>query len=320
MPYYSPRMRTTHTTVPAAALSPKMSDNARQARVGVLFGIAAYGFWGLVPVYFKAVQHVSAWEVLAHRIFWSVVFLAGLIAVGRGWERLRQALRDTRTVLTLAFTTVLIAANWFTFIWSVAHEYVIQASLGYFINPLVNVLLGFVFLQERLRRWQLVSVVLATVGVVYMTIASGEPPGIALILAGSFGIYGLLRKKTKIDAINGLTIETALLMPIAAAFLLYQLVAGQAAFVLEGVGVSLLLMAAGLITALPLLWFAAAARRLRLATLGFLQYLAPTGHFLLAVLAYGEPFTHVHAVTFACIWTALAIYSIDAARALRTKR
>ncbi len=293
-----------------------LSDSQRVARVGVLYAVGAYGLWGVFPVYFKLVRQVPAVEVLAHRIIWSLVLLVILLAVRGNWSVLRAALSRRRNLVTLGATTLLIASNWLLFIWAVAHDYVLQASLGYFINPLVNVLLGFVFLRERLRRWQTLAVALAAVGVTYMTVAGGQFPGMALFLAGSFGLYGLLRKVANIEALVGLTIETGLLTPLAGAYLAYQMAVGRAVFG-SRLDLSLILLLAGVITATPLLWFTEAARRLRLATLGFIQYLAPTGHFLLAVAAFGEPFTRAHLVTFGCIWAALAIYTFDTARAVR---
>ena len=287
------------------------TDARRAARAGVGYGVAAYGWWGLVPVYFKAVAHVAPAEVLAHRIIWSVVLLAVLMRIYGRWRAAVAALRSRSTVITLLGTTTLIALNWFVFIWAVVHDRVLEASLGYFINPLVNVLLGFVFLRERLRRWQMLSVALAAVGVAYLTFNYGQVPIIALVLAGSFGLYGLLRKTAKVDALTGLTVETTLLAPLALAYLGVLAWGHECSFGTESWRTSGLLALGGVITAVPLLWFTNAARRLRLATLGFLQYLAPTGHFLLAVVAYGEPFSQVHLICFACIWTALVIYSID---------
>lgn len=309
-PWAAPASITPSEDQPATALRARAA-----ARAGVLYGVAAYGLWGGVPVYFKAVQGVSPLEVLAHRVIWSVLFLALLLVVGRNNGTVAAALRSRRALLILCVTALLIASNWLVFIWAVANGYLLQSSLGYFINPLLSVLLGLVFLRERLRRWQTVSVVLAGVGVVYLTIASGEAPGIALALAGTFAIYGLLRKIAPVPALPGLAVETAILAPIALAYLVWEMAQGRAAFGSAGLKMSLLLMAAGVITATPLLWFTQAARRLRLATLGFLQYLAPTGHFLLAVLAYGEQFTQVHAIAFGCIWAALIIYSVDTMRA-----
>ena len=292
----------------------------RAARVGVAYGIVAYGWWGLVPIYFKAVATVPAVEVLAHRILWSVVLLAVWMRLRGRWPAAVAAMRSRRTVITLLATTVLIAGNWYVFIWAVANDHVLQASLGYFINPLVNVLLGFVFLGERLRTWQTLAVALAAAAVLYLTLVYGQFPWIALILAGSFGVYGLLRKTAKVDAPVGLTVETTLLLPLALAYLTYAGVEGELVFGARSRWMDLLLILAGAVTALPLLWFTNAVRRLRLATLGFLQYIAPTGHFLLAVGLYHEPFTAAHGITFGCIWTALVIYSIDTARSAAANR
>ncbi len=203
---------------------------------------------------------------------------------------------------------------------AVAHDQVLQASLGYFINPLVNVLLGYMFLRERLRPRQIGSVALASVGVLTLTLSYGHVPWLALTLAGSFAFYGLLRKTANVEALVGLTIETSILAPVALGYLIYVGAKGEGTFRAESIQVDVLLMAAGIVTAVPLIWFTNAARRLRLATLGFLQYLAPTGHFLLAVVAYHEPFTRTHLVSFSCIWAALLIYSLDMRRALRDAR
>lgn len=307
------------TTTACAVVQVERSPSAAliTARAGVLYGVGAYGLWGVFPLYFKAVRHVPALEVLCHRILWSLVFLAGLMLLRRNWSAARQALRSRRTQATLGATTLLIAGNWLVFIWAVAHDRVLQASLGYYINPLVNVLLGFLFLRERLRRWQTCAVVLAAVGVGYLTLADKQFPGLALFLALTFGAYGLLRKTAKVDALVGLTVETALLAPLALAYLGYEMWHDRAVFLRDSLTTDVLLLLAGVVTAVPLLWFTEAARRLPLATMGFLQYLAPTGHFLLAVLAFGEPFTWAHGVTFACIWTALLVYSLETARFAR---
>lgn len=286
---------------------------ASEARLGVVYGVAAYVWWGLCPIYFKAVASVPALQVLGHRVIWSVLLLALLIVIQKRWSEVRGVVRDRKTFLRLCGTTVLIANNWGIFIWAVAAGELLQASLGYFINPLINVLLGVVFLRERLRRMQTVSVALAGVGVAYMIFMYGEVPWIALILAFSFAFYGLLRKTARADPLVGLTVETSILLPIALAYLVYQASRGAGAFGTVSWRMDVLLASAGVVTAVPLLWFTAAAKRMRYSTLGFIQYLAPTGQFLLAVLAFGEPFTHAHAVTFVFIWTALIIYSVDTA-------
>jgi chloramphenicol-sensitive protein RarD len=287
------------------------SDERRRARVGIVCGLAAYGMWGLFPIYFKAIAHIAPLEVLAHRVLWSVPLLLTLATVQGRVRAGLAALRNRRTLLTLVGTTLLIAGNWFVFIWSVSTGHVLQASLGYYINPLVNVLLGFVFLGERLRRLQTVSVVLAGVGVAYLTFSYRQVPGVALFLATSFGFYGLLRKTVKVDAVVGLTVETVLLSPLALGYAIYLQLQGSAAFGQDSWETTLLLLAAGVITAVPLLCFAAAARRLRLSTVGFLQYIAPTGQFVLAVTLFGETFTPRHLLSFAFIWAALALYSAD---------
>lgn len=281
------------------------------------YGLVAYLWWGFVPLYFRAVRSVPADEILAHRVVWSFVLLAILSRWFHRWPVALAALRDRRILLTLLLSTALIAINWLTFIWSILDERLIEASLGYFMSPLVNVALGVVFLRERLRAWQGVSVALATVGVGYLTLRYGQVPWIALILATSFGFYGLVRKTARVDSLVGLTLETMLLAPAMGLYLLVLTLAGDGVFAQGPPRLSLLLVLGGVVTAVPLLCFAAAARRLRLATVGLLQYIAPTFQFFLAVVAFGEPFTQAHAISFTLIWCALAIYSIDAIRASR---
>ncbi|MGD8452424.1 MAG: EamA family transporter RarD [Phycisphaerae bacterium] len=290
---------------------------AADQRLGVIYGVAAFGSWGLFPIYFKAIEHVPALEIVAHRIIWSAVFLLVVLAVRHKWAVFVTALCSWRTLGTLAATACLIAGNWLTFIWAVAHDQLLQVSLGYFINPLLNVLLGFAFLGERLRRWQTVSVALAVTGVAYLTISAGTLPGVALVLAGTFGFYGLLRKTAKADALVGLTVETVLLAPLSLVFLVFIMSRGQAAFLSGSTSTDVLLALAGVVTAVPLALFAAAARRLRYTTIGFIHYMAPTGQFLLAVFAYHEPFTAAHVVTFIFIWAGVAIYTIEAALTAR---
>jgi len=289
----------------------------RESTLGVIYGLAAFVWWGVCPLYFKAVAHVAPDEVLAHRVLWSLLLLLVLLKLRGRLPMLRQALTHGPTARTLALTSALISVNWFVFIWAVGRGFLLEASLGYFINPLVNVLLGFVFLGERLRRLQTVSVILAALAVTWLTLRVGRVPVIALTLAFSFGFYGLLRKTVRADGMTGLTAETLLLAPFAAAWLLHLEARDALAFVHRDLRTDLLLPAAGVVTALPLVWYANAARRLRYATVGFLQYAAPSLQFLLAVVAFGEPFTRTHLAAFACIWTALGLYSWDSWRALR---
>ncbi|MFG0252794.1 MAG: EamA family transporter RarD [Phycisphaerales bacterium JB038] len=299
-------------SVPPASAADPAAQRQQRARVGVVYGVLAYGAWGLVPIYFRAVSTAPALEVLMHRVAWSVVLLALLMFLRKQWGVAREALRHRRTILTLLLTSVLIAINWYVFIWSVEHERVLEASLGYFINPLVNVLLGFVFLRERLRRLQLLGLALAALGVAAQTYLVGSLPVVSLILATSFGMYGLLRKTARVESLVGLTMETTVLLPIALAYLIWVGARGEGMFLTQSWPMDALLVFAGVVTAVPLLWFAAAARRIQLTTMGFLQYLAPTGH-LFCALYYGESLAWQRLLAFGFIWIALVVYSIDAA-------
>lgn len=296
--------------------SPK-SDHV--TRTGVAFALGAYVSWGLFPAFWKLVAGVPAPEVLAHRIVWSLAFVLVMVAWSGRWREILSALENRRMLATLSASTLCVSFNWLTFIWAVAEGRVLETSLGYFLNPLVNVLLGVAILKERLRPLQWTAVGLAASGVLALAVGTGSPPWVALALAISFGIYGLLRKRAPMAPLTGLAVETGLLAPLALAYLAWTGLSGGGAFGRQSEA-SLLLIAGGLITALPLMWFAAAAARLRYSTLGFFQYLAPTGHFLLAVLAYDEPLTFWHLVTFGAIWTAIALYLADAAAAYRRSR
>ncbi len=296
------------------------AESASQLRQGVLFGLCAYLVWGFFPAYFRALAGAGALEIVAHRVAWSALLLVLLGALRRQGPALRGAFLDRKVLLTLCGSTLLIGSNWLVFIFAVERGQVLQSSLGYFINPLVSVLLGFLVLGERLNRPQLGSLLLAVGGVVYLAWQGGAVPWIALVLAWTFGLYGLLRKMAKVDALAGLTVETLLLAPLAICYLGLLQAQGEAAFLAGSWRHDLLLPLSGAVTALPLLCFAAAARRLRLATVGFLQYIVPSMHFLLAVAFFGEPFTLTHLVSFGCIWAGLALYSADALRQVRRNR
>jgi chloramphenicol-sensitive protein RarD len=284
-----------------------MTDSeAQRTRAGILYALATFGAWGLNPFYFKAVDEIPPIEVIAHRVIWSSLLLAGLITLGRQWPQVRAALAARRTLATLAFTSLIIGANWLIYIHAMDTAQVLEASLGYYINPLVNILFGRVFLGERLSPAQTAAVALAAAGVLILAIAFGEPPWLALGLAGTFATYGLLRKLARVEALPGLFIETVFLFPFALALLL----AIGTRFGRGDLAADLLLVAAGPVTALPLLWFTAAARRLKLSVLGFFQYLSPSCQFLLAIFAFGEHFGPAHYVTFACIWTAIAVFTL----------
>ena len=288
---------------------------ARGMNRGLWLGAGAYILWGLLPLYLKLLTDVPAVQVLAHRVVWSLLLLAIVVVVLGRLRTVRAAARG-RTLVLLGASATLIAINWLTYIWAVQHAHVLEASLGYFINPLVNVALGVAVLGERVSRVQRVAVGIAAAGVAVMALSGGGAIWISLVLAVSFGLYGLIRKVAAIDALGGLTIETLLLAPLSLMVLAWAGVAGNAAFGQER-SVDLLLILAGPVTAAPLLLFAAAARRLTLATLGLLQYLGPTLQFAEAVLIFGEPLRPVHIVTFAAIWTGCALYAWDAWRGTR---
>lgn len=288
-----------------------------EARKGVLFGVAAYGWWGFIPLYFKLVSHLPALEVVAHRTLWVLAMMGTILLLRGKIRKTALKLRDRRTLLALIGSTVFIASNWLTFVYAVNVDRVLHASLGYYINPLVSVLMGVLILKERLRGLQLVSLILAAAGVVVLTYYHGMVPWIALVLAVSFGMYGLIRKIADVDALQGLGVEALFLSPFAMLYLGWLASHGESAFIGGTLADSLVLPLAGPVTAIPLIWFVAAAKRLRLATVGFLQYIAPTLQFTLAVLAFGEEFTPYHAVCFGLIWAGLGLYSWDTWRSAR---
>ncbi|BBG67358.1 EamA family transporter RarD [Serratia marcescens] len=286
--------------------------DAKQTRQGIFFALAAYFMWGIAPAYFKLIQQVSADEILTHRIIWSFFFMLALITLGRNWPKVRAACQNRKRLLLLAVTALLIGGNWLLFIWAVNNHHMLEASLGYFINPLVNVLLGMLFLGERFRRMQWVAVALAFTGVLVQLWQFGSLPIIGLGLAFSFAFYGLLRKKIAIDAQTGMLIETLWLLPVAAGYLFLFADSPTSHLNANPWSLNLLLVAAGIVTTVPLLCFTAAATRLRLSTLGFFQYLGPTLMFLLAVTFYGETIGQDKLVTFGFIWAALILFTLDA--------
>ena len=287
---------------------------------GVVYAASAFLIWGISPIYWKALRAVPALEIIVHRMVWSFFFLVPLIIIMRRWQEFIDVFKNHRTLLILLVTALIVGGNWLLYIWAVNNDYLLQASLGYYINPMVNVVLGMVFLKERLRRPQMLSVLLAFAGVLYLTISYGEFPWIALMLALSFGLYGLIRKVAPVGALVGLTVETLLLSIPALIYLFYLDSRGAGTIFRVSLKLSLLLMGCALVTAIPLLFFTIGARRLYLSTLGLLQYIAPSCMFILAVFLYREPFSSAQVVTFIFIWTALAIYSTDSVRYYRGHR
>ncbi len=292
--------------------TPSKNANKNLTTVAVLSAIASFTLWGLSPVYFKQVTHVQATEVLAHRVIWSFLLLSAIAVITHQMNTVRNLINSRKTLLLLAMTAFIIGLNWLVFIWAIANNHIVDASLGYYLNPIVSVLLGMLFLGERLSRAQQMALILASLGVAWQVYALGRLPAVSIALAVSFAFYGLIRKKFAAPAIPGLLLETMVMMPLALAWVIWLTVQGQSAFVFTDPVTCGWLLFAGVITSAPLLLFTSAAPRLRLTTIGFIQYLAPSLALGLGVLVYGEPFGLNLQVSFAFIWTALLIFSGEA--------
>ncbi len=288
---------------------------------GILYAAGAYTLWGLLPIFWKALHGVPALEILTHRMVWSLVFVLLILAVRRQWGWVRPTLRHRRSLLTFTATAALLSLNWFIYIWAVNAGFIVETSLGYFINPLVNVLLGMLFLGERLRGGQKAAIALAVAGVAYLTVSYGTLPWIALTLAFSFGLYGLLRKTAPLASLEGMALETLIFAPFALAYLLFLQGDGRGAFGHVDAGTTALLAFSGVVTALPLLLFGKAARQITLTSLGIMQYIAPTLQFLIGVFLFGETLSLSRLVGFVLIWIALALYTGESLlRSRRTPR
>lgn len=297
---------------------------------GVLYALGAYGVWGLFPLYWKLLGNVPSTQVIAHRIIWSAVFLAVLLTVRRNWKPLLESLRSSRVVVTYATASVILTANWLIYVWAINADKVVESSLGYFINPLVSILLGVVFLGERMRPWQWVAVAVAALGVLDLALSYGHVPWIALALAASFGTYGLIKKRAPLAASHGLTLETGTMFIPAIAFAVLEASRGVGAFGLSSapaisgglspLATSLLLIGGGVVTTIPLLMFSSATQMIPLSWIGLLQYITPTAQFLMGVFLYHEPLTHDNLVGFAVVWIGLAIFGVEGVLARRTSR
>ena len=293
-------------------MKPDLSEQSPYAPVyGAFSAFSAFLIWGLSPLYWRLLSHVPALEIVMHRVVWSFFFLVPVLIIQKSWKDFAAAIRSPRVLLILTASTLLVSCNWFLFIWAVTHEQVLQTSLGYYITPLVNVLLGMVFLRERLRHLQWLAVVMAGVSVSYLTLQHGEFPWISLVLAFTFAGYGLIRKVAPVGPAVGLAVETLLFSIPALVYLVSLNMEGTGAFLRMGLRTDLLLVGSALMTALPLLLFTSGARRLHLSTVGFLQYTAPTCSFLLGVFVFHEPLPGGRLWAFALIWTALVVYSVD---------
>lgn len=285
-------------------------DTSREFGAGVWYAIGAFTAWGVLPLYWKSLKEVPSPQILAHRILWSFVFVVILLK-SRKRPPLGESFNSTGRMLYSLLSACILGTNWFIYIWAVNANHVVEASMGYFINPLISVLLGVLILRERLSFWQILSVLIALGGVSYITVRYGRLPWIALSLAFTFGFYGLLRKTSHVDSLNGLAFETAALSPAALAYLVVMGIEGKGSFGTASPLLHLLMIGSGVVTAVPLIWFAHGARRIPLSTVGFLQYLAPSLQLFLGAVVFGEPFTRVHLVSFSLIWGALCLYSLS---------
>ncbi len=278
---------------------------------GILYGVGAYAIWGFFPLYWKFLHEVPALQVIGHRISWSFIVLIAFILLTKQWQDFRAVAFHPKTIAMYAIAGVLLSINWLVYVWGVNAGFIVETSLGYFINPLLSVLLGVIFLRERLRLAQWIPVIIAAIGVFYLTFVYGRLPWIALSLAFSFGIYGLVKKLAPLGSLYGLTLETAIVFPAALIYLLVMEGNGTGAFLHAGVTVNLLLAGAGIVTTVPLLMFASAAKQIPLTMVGILQYIAPTLQFLIGVFIYKEPFDHAHLIGFGIVWLALIIFWVE---------
>lgn len=286
-----------------------------ELKTGIINAITAYTLWGLAPIYFQWLNTIAPFEILMHRIIWSCLFLVIIVLTFNQWPKVRQVLKSPSTAVKLTGTAILLGINWFVFIWAVTNKHILDASLGYYINPLFSIALGMIFLGERLRRWQLVAVFLALTGVLVQVVTLGSVPIVSLILAGSFGLYGLFRKQLAVDSLPGLLIESFAMLPLALIYWIFWLQSDTSNLLLNSPNTNLLLLAAGIVTTAPLICFTVAAKRLTLASLGFFQYIGPSLMFFIATFYFEEPLVAEKLITFAFIWAALALYSFDTYKA-----
>jgi chloramphenicol-sensitive protein RarD len=297
-----------------------VSNHPRSGFAGVIYGLLAYLAWGLLPIYWKQVETASPDEILSHRIIWSLLFVALVLSLQRGWKDLWKICRSSRAMAWAALSGTLIATNWFLYIWAVLSSHIVETSFGYYLTPLANVLVGALILRERLRPVQIIAILLAAIGLIPFALGLDHFPWLALALCFSFAFYGLIRKIAPAGALNGLFLETAWLTPLAACLIGWRICSRTGTFLFAGHQQTILLVAAGAVTAMPLIWFAAAARRVSMSTLGILQYIAPSVAFLVSVFVYPEPVTAMNLLGFAFIWVALALYTSESLLHYRPRR
>jgi len=285
--------------------------------IGYCYGIAAFIAWGFLPIYWKLLATVPAQEILAHRIFWSFAFMALMLFYLKRWHSLKGVLAGGKNLLIIILCAVLISINWFVYIWAVNSDQVIEASMGYYISPLISVLLGMALLKENLSPFQILALLLAVIGVGIITVQFGKIPWVALVLASSFAFYGLLKKLLPVDALLGLALETTYMMPLALAYIIFQELSGTGALAAVSPVVTILLIGSGVVTATPLLWFAKGAQKMELSAIGFLQYIGPSISLLLGIFIFKEEFSHVHLASFCFIWAGVILYSWSGLKQLK---
>lgn len=289
-------------------MSPKTTT--AYGKADILYPIAAYCLWGVLPIYWKVMKQLPAGDILAHRIFWSFIFLAIIISGVKRWSEFRLAFTSLRSILAVTLSAILISTNWLIYIWAVNNNHIVEASLGYYINPLLTILLGVVVLRERGDVWQIVAIVLAFAGVGLLTYQFGKVPWVALTLAVSFAVYGLVKKLSKLSPLTGLAAETMIVAPLALGYLYLQVSGTTAVYENLSYGMIVMILLTGVVTSVPLLLFAQGAKRVSLTTLGFVQYLSPSLSLAIGIFMYKEPFTLAYQISFGLIWVALAIYSL----------
>jgi chloramphenicol-sensitive protein RarD len=287
------------------------SFHSKTGRAGVIYAISAYTLWGILPVYWKAMKQIPAGEILAHRIFWSFLLLIGIIIFSKKWAEFRKAFSNFKSIAAIFAGSIFISINWLIYIWAVNNNHIVEASLGYYINPLFTILLGILVLRERPDIWQIIAIVLALIGVSFLAVRYGQIPWVALSLAVSFGLYGLVKKLSKLSSINGLAAETLLVAPMAFGFLFFRVTDTKGVYFSMPILVIVLVLFSGIATSIPLLLFSQGAKRVSLSTLGFVQYLSPSISLVLGIFLYHEPFTRIDKISFGLIWFALAIFSFS---------
>ena len=303
--------------MPGLKGEPRVETQSSRRRIGNWYAVGAYTIWGLFPIYWKLLRHVPTQQLLCHRILWSCTLLVAVVLASNQWTAFRKTAFTRKALIAYTAAAATITVNWFTYVWAVNSGFIVEASLGYFINPLFSVFIGVVFLRERLRRWQWIAVGLAGIGILCLTYMHGTPPWVALILALTWAVYGLIKKIAPLGSLHGLTLETGLLVPVMLGYLIYVETAGTGAFFRGGTATEVFLMCAGVVTVVPLFLFALAMRRIPLVVAGFLQYLSPTLQLFCGVVLFGETFTRARLVGFSMVWIALIIFVTDSFLAYR---